>query len=322
MIQLVGAPFDHCGRTHGSRLGPITVRLEGLEDTLRALGRSVTDAGNVIPVGSDRLERLEDRQAAGADFYGALRAQVGRILTSDGLPVVIGGDHSISIGSISAALAKHGDGLGVLWIDAHMDFNTPDTSPSGNIHGMPLAALVRLMPRDTHAPAYWEQILAETVPENALRPDATCWVGLRDVDDGEIANLARCPGPLAITMQDVDRLGVDGVVKRLIQWVEDAGVQHLWVSFDVDSLDPIYAPGTGTAVRGGLSYREAHFLAEALFDITQGRDAKCRLAGVDVVEVNPMRDNLDETAKVAVEWVASLFGKSILGPQSAGRTER
>jgi len=323
MIQIIGVPFDHCGRTHGSRMGPFTVRLEGLKDNLEAIGHEVRDTGDVVAVDAERIPSLADRQMSGVPVYSALRRAVESALQAGEVPLVIGGDHSISIGSVSGALAKYGAGLGVLWIDAHMDLNTPTTSPSGNLHGMPLAALLRLGGDDdrTKTPA-WGKVLDEVVPADALRQEALAWVGLRDVDDGEVSNLDGLAGPTVITMQDVDRMGVTGVASSLVSWIEDAGIKALWVSFDVDSLDPIYAPGTGTAVRGGLSYREAHFLAEALYDITQSDGKRCELAGVDLVEVNPMRDNLDETAKVAVEWAASLFGKAILGRRQAGRTER
>lgn len=319
MIEIVGVPFDHCGRAHGSRLGPVAVRLEGLAQNLEWIGHKVTDSGNVIPVDSERLEELVDRQSAGAEVYSKIAAMVGEAYKKGNIPLVLGGDHSLSIGSVSAALTKYGQGLGVLWIDAHMDLNTPDTSPSGNLHGMPLAALTRM---SNSASPYWTKILSEVVPDPGLRLEALAWVGLRDVDDGEIANLRAHAGPLPLTMQDVDRLGITGVSDKLVSWIEDNQIEALWVSFDVDSLDPIFAPGTGTAVRGGLSYREAHYLAESLYEITQSENARCKLAGLDIVEVNPMRDNLDETAKVAVEWAASFFGKSILGFESAGRTER
>lgn len=317
MIDLIGVPFDHCGRLSGSRMGPITVRLEGLIDALARLGVSVADQGDIVPVDSVRLTSRDEKYAAAVPVYQALSNSVEASCRRNHVPLVLGGDHSLAIGSVSGALRAFGAGLGVLWIDAHMDLNTPETSPSGNLHGMPLAALTRL---SSPGSPVWEQILNSIVPVSGLEGSHLAWLGLRDVDQGEVQNLGRLPGAVAMTMKDVDRSGMPGCLDRLRQWIIETGMTHLWVSFDVDSLDPLFAPGTGTAVRGGLTYREGHLIAETLSQWIH-EDKIVRLAGLDVVEVNPMQDSHDETAKVAVEWVSSLFGKDILHPIDPGRTE-
>jgi arginase len=208
---------------------------------------------------------------------------------------------------ISAALERMPEDLAVLWIDAHADVNTPGTSQTGNVHGMPLAALWGLPSGTTGlANAQWERLLL-SIGRNALSPNRTCWYGLRDLDPAEQKRVSAS----AVTMHEIDRVGVEQSISRLIQWVEASGAKGLWVSFDVDVLDPILAPGTGTAVRGGLTYREGHLLAELLHEQLQASEVK--MVGLDVVETNPLFDRNNETAKVAVEWIASLFGKTILG---------
>ncbi|MCH8978734.1 MAG: arginase [Armatimonadetes bacterium] len=322
MIEVIGAPFDLCGRQPGSRLGPIAMRLEGLLPGLRRIGHEILDTGAVTDVDGWISDEEEQTYATANDVYVELQERVGRAIERSHTPLVLGGDHSISIGSVSGALKKFGDGLAVLWIDAHMDLNTPDTSPSGNLHGMPLAALSGLQTEVGGALGdQWRALIEDVVGPTPLSPEKIAWLGLRDVDKGEIANMERLEGSLAITMQDVDALGVAGAMERIDRHMRDAGAKALWVSFDVDSLDPIYAPGTGTAVRGGLTYREGHLIAETLHRLTR-EGAPYALAGLDVVEVNPLADKRNETAIVAMEWVLSIFGKTILSPDDPGRTER
>ncbi|HXH60982.1 MAG TPA: arginase family protein, partial [Fimbriimonadaceae bacterium] len=225
------------------------------------------------------------------------------------------------IGSIAGALRKYGDGLAVLWVDAHMDLNTPDTSPSGNLHGMSLAALSGLKPQSSSAlDEEWMFLLEEIVGEPFLSPQNIAWLCLRDVDEGEVANSKLLPGCLPLTMQDVDQDRIVGCLQKIFDHFQKGGAKALWVSFDVDSLDPLFAPGTGTAVRGGLTYREGHLIAETLHEFFEGSSVK--LAGLDIVEVNPLVDRNNETANVAMEWALSFFGKTILHPMDPGRTER
>ena len=157
----------------------------------------------------------------------------------------------------------------------------------------------------------WPEILGDVVPANALAMNKVAWIGLRDIDPGEVANYKAAGGEYAYTMQDVDRMGINGMMGMIPAWMETCGATKLWVSFDVDSLDPFLAPGTGTKVRGGLTYREGHFVAEALREYLDV-ETKVELAGMDVVEVNPMSDRAGETADVATEWLCSFFGKTIM----------
>lgn len=318
MVELIGAPFDLCGPVLGSRLGPTAMRLLGVESKLRRLGVEIADVGDAFELGSGAPVdgRVRAREAVVA--YRALKAKVLESYGRGATPVVVSGDHSLALATISAALEVYGEDLAVLWIDAHMDLNTPSTSPSGNLHGMPLGAVMRLAPGveryESQAGAFevWPTLLSEVVPSIGLAGTKAAWVGLRDVDPGEVANYRAVGGEYAYTMQDVDRLGISGVMSLIPAWLAQVGATKLWVSFDVDALDPLLAPGTGTTVRGGLSYREGHYVAEYLYEFFKS-SLDVSLAGVDVVEVNPMTDRAGETAQVATEWLGSLFGESIMG---------
>ncbi len=321
MIQLVGAPFDLCGRRVGTRLGPIAIRLCGLVPGLERLGYKVRDEGALseepdawVPANSK-----EKFKAACATYERTRDSVFGAIAKGD-TPLVLGGDHSIAIGSIAGALKKYKRDLAVLWIDAHVDINTPEVSPSGNLHGMPLAALTGLSSKAKGAQkAQWDA-LGKLVGKDKLDPKKLAWIGLRDVDKGEVMNLKRVPGALPFTMQDVDVLGVTGALEKVLQHFKKVGAKAVWVSFDVDCLDPVFAPGTGTAVRGGFTFREGHLIAETLH--AYFKSGKMKLAGLDIVEVNPLADTNNETANVAMEWALSFFGKTILHPEDPGRTER
>ncbi|MCW5937817.1 MAG: arginase [Fimbriimonadaceae bacterium] len=332
MIEIVGVPFDLCGKHHGSRLGPLAMLIEGLVPGLERLGHRVT-VGDVLAVAGRTPANFQDQTAQAMRAYEATKARVSALIGSETLPVVLGGDHSLSIGSIAGALDVFREGLAVLWIDAHMDLNTPDTTPSGRLHGMPLGALSHLSPVDALIdedprgkpwlqPLFelWPQVL-ELVGETRLAGNRMGWVGLRDVDPGEVRNLRRLEDAFVRTMQDVDSDGILGVMQAVDRWLRETEAKSLWISFDVDVFDPDIAPGTGTAVRGGLTYREGHLVAETLCAYLNDPFCPYSLAGVDVVEVNPLRDTHNETARVANEWLFSLFGKTILHPVDPGRTE-
>lgn len=313
VIEIIGAPFDLCGAQLGSRLGPASIRLAGLSAALERMQLSAVDAGDV-PVDLTRPPGPGLRNFdALLSCVGELRRAVALALAHGRVPLVLGGEHTLAAASVSAALEAYGDDLAVLWIDAHGDVNTPGTSETGNVHGMPLAALAgRSSGVDGIRDSQWNA-LVQTLGTHRLHPERTAWFALRDVDPQERPYLGRH----AITMHDIDRHGITAMVERLAEWIRELGVGHLWVSFDIDSLDPQDAPGTGTAVRGGLTFREAHLLAELLYE--QFEAGPVRLAGVDVLEVNPLIDRYNETAKMAVDWIASLFGKRILGPGRNGR---
>lgn len=324
MIEFIGAPFDIAGPMLGSRLGPASLRLFGLQKALVELGHAARDAGDVFEMSQLLPLTRESVYREAIDCAKKVRNRVKETLTSGHLPIVLGGDHSLSMGSISAALDHYGDELAVLWVDSHMDLNTPDTTPSGNLHGMPLAALTRLEPgplggqRTPWGPALteaWSEIMADVIPRNGLRTDRLAWVGLRDVDEGEVKNFRRAKGSLALTMQDVDIMTAPGAISALTDWLEKTGATKLWVSFDIDALDPIYSAATGHAVRGGLTYREGHLLAENLCAKGLGDSRKFEIVGVDLVEVNPFHDKAGETARATIEWASALFGKTIFGSQ-------
>ncbi len=314
MIEIIGAPFDLCGHTAGSRLGPSALRFANLISTLQATGCEVKDSGDIDA-------EVESTPANGVRNFKPflattklLHAAVLESCKAGNVPIMLGGDHSLSMASVSGALAHHGDRLAVLWVDAHADLNTPDTSPSGNLHGMSMGALIgaKALPGGK-SESQWNELLARLGPTR-LSPSKSAWFGLRDVDQGERERLRNIRGRLAITMHDIDRNGVVTEVERFHEWMAKSGATALWISFDVDALDPFLAPGTGTAVRGGLSYREAHLFAELIHELTASPGCPYKIAGVDIVEVNPLCDSNNATAKVAVEWIASLFGKTILGP--------
>ncbi|HRI44589.1 MAG TPA: arginase [Fimbriimonadaceae bacterium] len=317
MIDLIGAPFDLCGRRAGSRLGPAALRLANLAGSLAEAGQDVEDLGDIPTAEEDRNGSGLRGFEAAIETYAALKEAVSEALLAERMPMVLGGDHSLAIGSIAGALSAFGNDLAVLWVDAHVDLNTPGTSRSGNLHGMPVAALLGL-PSGSSALAdtQWRVLIDKIVPRPALGPDRIAWIGLRDADRGEREALRSMPDCLPTTMQDIDRFGVDRVVREFDAWIRASGASKLWISFDVDALDPILAPGTGTAVRGGLSYREAHLSAELLRDHLDAGDCPYRLVGLDLVETNPLYDSHNETAQLAVEWIASLFGKTILGSPS------
>lgn len=318
MYELIGAPFDLCGPVLGSRLGPTAVRLVGVLDELRDLGVEISDAGDAFELNSRAPRDLRDRALAALPTYQTLKLKVVESYGRNAIPIVVSGDHSLALATISAALEEYGDDLAVLWVDAHMDINTPASSPSGNLHGMPVAALMRMesgeMTRESQegAMTIWPGILSSVVPAPGLSASRMAWVGLRDVDSGEVANYRAVEGQNAYTMQDVDRLGINGVMSRIEAWLRECGAKKLWVSFDVDAFDPLLAPGTGTKVRGGLTYREGHFVAESICELVSG-SSDLSLAGVDIVEVNPMTDRAGETAQVACEWLCSLLGRRIMG---------
>lgn len=314
-VEVIGVPFGLGGSRPGASLGPDAIRFANL---LVELGRlaEVTDAGNVAtrPIGLPTVATQGIRNfETTLDNILQVRDRLSDALGRGVVPVVLGGDHSLSIGTLSAAVA-HDPGVGVLWIDAHADLNTPDTSPSMNLHGMTLGAVIRYpcAHSDPEVRRQWERLLSDVVPTPGLQPSRVVWVGLRDLDEGERKRIIEGDLRRAITMYEVDHFGLEAMMEHAAGFLERAGVSRLWVSLDVDVLDPLIAPGTGTGVRGGFNYREMHLLAEFLYELV-GRDTSpFELAGVDVVEVNPPLDRQNETARLATEWLCSLFGKRIL----------
>lgn len=313
MIEIIGVPFDYCGKRYGSRLGPDAVRLAGLSKSLSDLGRQVRDRGNlrVMPEATAKAG-IRNFQPA-YRCYETLKNEVQEAIKRRSLPMVIGGDHSIAIGSIAGALDAYGDDLAVLWVDAHADVNTVGSSGSGNLHGMPFGALFGLDSgtaglRDRQ----WSKLTRQIVPTTKLRQDHVAWIGLRDLDPFEKQIVNSSQGSYKATMFDIDSRGLVKILEEFNEWMAQRKAKKLWLSFDVDVLDPILAPGTGTAVRGGLTYREMHLMGELLCAFLSNPKTTYKLAGVELVEVNPLADSNNVTAITAVEFLGSLFGKSIL----------
>lgn len=291
-IHILAIPMDLGAGRRGVDMGPSALRLARLAPTLEALGHQLRDHGNVpVPV-PEAMHSAPDPHFADAIADACTRARRAiESMPTGAFPLLLGGDHSVALGTVSGSAGAARTGL--LWIDAHADLNTPDTSPSGNVHGMPLAALLgRGDPRLT---AVWGE-------RPRVRPEDVVLIGLRATDPGE-RRLVHELGIRAYTMKDVDRRGIAAVAAEAIARL--AGAERIHVSFDADALDPDLAPGVGTPVKGGLTYREAHLLMELLSDAG-------RVTSLDLVEVNPILDLRNRTAEIMVEMAASLLGKRIL----------
>ncbi len=280
----------------GVDMGPSAIRYARIELALEELGLEVTDLGNAgVPIPEVVASREEVRHLEAVRNVCSEVARRATAIVTDGLfPIFLGGDHSVSIGTVSGvAKASAGARTGVIWLDAHADFNTPDSSPSGNIHGMPLATLTG------HGPPSLVEIGG---PGPSVRAEDVVLIGLRSVDLEE-RNLLREAGARAYTMKEIDAYGVARVVRQALKHLSHVDRVHL--SFDLDALDPEVAPGVGTPVRGGLTYREAHLVMELI------NEAEI-VTSLDVVEVNPILDVRNGTAALAVELVESLMGRRII----------
>jgi len=299
-IGIIGVPLDLGGGRRGVDMGPSAVRIAGLADRLAALGYEVRDHGDVeTPIqetaapGDPRHKYLTEI----ARVCQALHDRSRDLLLDGATPIVLGGDHSLGAGSVAASASfarKDGRPLGLIWVDAHGDMNTPETTLSGNVHGMPLAALLG------QSPAALAQIGGFAPKVLAAH---TVLIGVRNLDEREKAAV-RASGVLVFTLKDIDRLGMATVTERAIAHAT-AGTVGVHVSFDLDVCDPGIAPGVGTPVKGGLDYREAHLLMEMVAD-------SGRLVALDLVEVNPVLDVQNATAVLAAELAASAFGQGIL----------
>jgi len=266
-------------------MGPSAIRYARLKESLQGLGISTTDHGNLrVPV-----PESASVEVANAKYFPIIKAVceelaslVEQLIAAGGFPLVLGGDHSIAMGTIAGVARGRKKRPGLIWVDAHGDINTPMTSPSGNVHGMPLAFAIE----DHH-----------------VDPKRTVLIGLRDVDAGE-KRAIREFGVKAYTMADIDRMGMSRVIDEAIALVSD-GENSVHVSFDMDGIDPSEAPGVGTAVRGGITYREAHLMMEAVA-------ASRTLGSLEITEINPILDSHNQTAILAVELILSALGKTTL----------
>jgi arginase len=300
-IRIIGVPMDLGASRRGVDMGPYAVRYTDLRERLERLGHTVEDAGNVaVPFREDaatgalRGARYLD---AITEVCRAVAMETRAAVADRHLPVVLGGDHSLAAGSIAgaaAALAARGERLGVLWLDAHSDLHTPASTRSGNVHGMPLAHLL----------GYGDDALANVAGVRpAIRAEDLVLVGARDIDAEERDHIAAWRVPVR-TMRAIDEHGVRAVMEEAIG-LASRGTAGLWVSLDLDCLDPDDAPGVGTAVPGGLTVREAHLALEMLADTG-------RLVGIDLVEVNPVLDERNRTAELATALLGSALGQRIV----------
>ncbi|WP_247001506.1 arginase [Halosolutus gelatinilyticus] len=302
-VRIIGAPMDHGANRRGVDMGPSAIRYAGLADELESAGIDPIDAGDLhVPRAEERDPDATAPTDGNAKFLGEIEGvcrrlsdEVAETLADGEFPLVLGGDHSVAIGSLHGS-SRETD-LGVIWFDAHADLNTPGTSPSGNVHGMPLAAVLG---RGIFGEMEWAH-----APR--VREESIVYVGLRSIDDRE-RDLVRESEMTAFTMADIDQRGITAVVEDALDVATD-GTDGVHVSLDLDWLDPKTAPGVGTPVRGGVTYREAH---SALETVSERREADGVVRSMDVVEVNPILDEQNETATLAAELSASAFGKRIL----------
>ncbi len=295
-LRIIGAPSDLGQGRRGVDMGPSAIRYAGLAESLQELGYVVKDLGNIdVPtpemhqVVNEKLKYLPEVTRV----CEALYEQVAQVMSDGHIPIVLGGDHSISIGSV-AGVAAGGRSYGVIWFDAHGDMNTEETTPSGNIHGMPLAVNVG----KGHA-----DLLAVGGKSPKVNPKNVVLVGIRSIDADEAA-LIRQTGIRAYTMADIDRMGMAAVMEEAIE-IAGHGTDGIHLSLDLDAIDPMFAPGVGTPVNGGVTYREGHLAMELLA-------ASRKVTSVDIVEVNPILDAENRTARMAVELAQSLFGKTVI----------
>ncbi len=316
-VAIFGVPFGLGGKRLGSNLGPSAIRLTNLAGCLSKHGFNVVDKGDIYY----HPEEVALDRGSGIGYFEQVfrnltetRNAVGEAIAENYLPIVVGGDHSLSIATIASALEYYGKDLGVLWIDAHADLNTPDTSPSGNLHGMPLGLLLGYECGMISGPhkEQWDKLKSAMLNGRSLAFEKVVWIAARDLDAHERKRLLEKDIEQVITMHELDRYGLAKMYEHILKVFAYSGVKKLWVSFDIDALDPLVAPGTGTSVRGGLTYREAHLLAELLHETLTRKDAPFELVGIDIAEINPVLDNENETAIMANEWIMSMFGKRIL----------
>ena len=297
-IHLIGVPMDLGAGRRGVDMGPSAIRITGVAEKLQHLGHIVVDEGDIIVKPPEQQKIRNDRLRYLTEIVRActvLSAKVDKILHADGFPLVVGGDHSIAIGTaagIATFAVSQKQRPGILWIDAHGDMNTDKTTPSGNIHGMPLAASLGLGAIE---------LTSVGGDFRKVDPKDVVLIAVRDLDDGERENI-RKQGVNIFTMEQIDKYGMAVVMEKALRKL--ARVNFLHVSFDLDAVDPSVAPGVGTPVKGGLDYREAHLIMETLFE-------HGKVNSLEIVEVNPILDNRNQSAEFAAELILSFFGKRI-----------
>lgn len=295
-LAIIGMPMDLGQTRRGVDMGPSAIRYAGINERLKSLFDEVQDLGD-IPIGRPEVSIDQESNLRNLELIAEkttkLAAKVDEVIESGSFPLVLGGDHSIAIGTL-AGVSKHYQNLGVIWYDAHGDLNTAETSPSGNIHGMPLAVSLGLgHPLLTNIGGYQPKV----------KPENIVIIGARSLDEGE-RELIKDKGIKVYTMHEIDRLGMTKVIEESIQYLQNK-TDGVHLSLDLDGLDPVEAPGVGTPVNGGISYRESHLAMEMLAEANL-------ITSAEFVEVNPILDDKNKTATLAVALMGSLFGEKLL----------
>ena len=300
IVDIHGVPLDLGANIRGSNMGPPAIRIAGLHRAIKNIGYQPREMGDLINVIREQLtdkDAIEKYLATIAEACELIASNVEKSCDSGAIPLTIGGDHSFAIGSISGVAShfkKKRQKIGLIWIDAHADLNTPQTSPSGNIHGMPLAALLG----KGH-----KQLTDVRFSGPKVKPENVALLGIRSIDAKE-RQLCKDSGINYYSMREIDERGILDVMKEAVERTS-AGTAGIHVSFDLDAVDPIHAPGVSTPVSGGLSYREAHLCLECVAD-------SGKLTSFDMVELNPITDQQHKTANLSVELIQSALGKSII----------
>jgi arginase len=298
-VSIIGFPMDLGADRRGVDMGPSALRIAGLQTKLEALGYKVEDNGD-IKIEIMERQKIKNPKLKYLDEIiktsKLLAEKVERVLDKGDFPICLGGDHSMALGTISGIASfckKRKLRLGVIWIDAHSDMNTDETSPTGNIHGMPLSALMGLG---------CEELVNLLGFTPKLYPENCVLIGIRSIDEAEKVNIKKLKVPI-YTMNDIDKLGIHRIIAKVLKQFREK-VDHIHISFDVDSVDPSVAPGVGTPIPGGLSYREAHLLMETI--------AECGcMSSLEIAEVNPILDHKNQSASFTSELIASSMGQRI-----------
>jgi len=300
-VSIIGFPMDLGADRRGVDMGPSALRIAGLQAKLEALGYKVEDNGD-IKIEIMERQKIKNTKLKYIDEIiktsKMLAEKVEKVLEKGSFPLCIGGDHSMALGTISGIASyckKRKLRLGVIWIDAHSDMNTDETSPSGNIHGMPLAAVLGLG---------CDELVSFLGFSPKLHPENCALIGIRSIDEAEKLNIKQLKVPI-YTMNDIDKLGIHRIIAKVLKQFRE-NVDHIHISFDVDSVDPLVAPGVGTPIPGGLSYREAHLLMETI--------AECGcMSSLEIAEVNPILDYKNQSATFTAELIAASTGQRIIG---------
>ncbi|MBT2582957.1 arginase [Planococcus sp. ISL-109] len=297
-VSIIGVPMDHGQMRRGVDMGPSAIRYAGVVDRIENLGHQVTDEGDIqIRKADGKVDvntNLRNMDVI-TEATEALGEKVSSVAEQGNFPLVLGGDHSIAIGTL-AGISERYDNLGVIWYDAHADMNTSETSPSGNIHGMPLAASFG------HG---HEKLTNIRGYSPKVKPENIVIIGARSVDPGE-RELIKEHGIKVFSMHEIDKMGMDHVMQESIRYLrEERKADGVHLSLDLDGIDPMYTPGVGTPVPGGISYRESHLAMEMLFDAGL-------ITSAEFVEVNPILDEKNRTADVAVALIGSLLGEKLV----------